>query len=141
MSKVDEVGQVIREPMGATEQLDEGEIDDELEAMEREEREMEAKRKREREDKEAAATGRRVEEVGKQADWQQVEKRRRLEELEGHTRSLQDTTTNQYDADRRLDVSTKRLSQMSIEDGETGKPHNAARMEGVQEAVTESTSS
>lgn len=138
MQKVDEVGQIINEPLEARELVDDGEIDDELEAMEQEEREMKARKIREKEDTEAEVTRRRLEEVSKRDDLQQLEKGRRLQELEGQAMSLQDSKTEQPDAEQQLDTSTKRLSQMSIEDNDPGKLHEADRTDGVQEAVTAS---
>lgn len=140
MDKVDEVGQVINEPIGAREQVDEGEIDDELEAMEREEREKEAKRIKDREEKEAEATRRRLDEIAKKENLEEVEKRRRLEELERRARELREPKAGTDDAERQLDASTKRLSQMSMEDGEDKRMQDPDRIEGVQGAVAEGAS-
>lgn len=137
MGKADEVGQVINEPMGAREQVDEDEIDDELEAMEREEREKEAKTVREREQMEAEVTRRRFEEIAMREDLEEAEKRRKVEELEQRVKRLQKPEAGPGDAEKRLDASTKRLSQISIEADGAGKTHHAERMEGVQEAIAE----
>jgi charged multivesicular body protein 7 len=59
MGKVDEVGKVLEEPLVPGAVVDEGEIDDELEAMEQEER-------REKEEKEAEVTRRRLQELEEQ---------------------------------------------------------------------------
>lgn len=93
MGKVDEVGKVLEEPLSAGAAVDEGEIDDELEAMENENR-------REREEREAEAT------------------RQRLQELEKHDPGKKQAESNQADVSTNssLEESTKRLSQMSIED-------------------------
>jgi len=136
MGKADEVGQAINEPVGGREQVDDGEVDDELEAMEREEREKEAKRVRESEEKEAEVTRRRLEKTSKREDVE-AEKKSRLEELESQARRLQNTRTRPEDAEQQLDASTKRLSQISIEDNEASKTHGADRIEGVKEALAE----
>ena len=92
MGKVDEVGKVLEEPLNAG-AVDEGEIDDELEALEQEER-------REREEKEAEVTRRRLQELekpevgGKKAEGKQID----------------------VSASSQMEESTKRLSQMSIGD-------------------------
>ncbi len=141
MGKVDEVGQVISEPMGAREQVDEGEIDDELEAMEQEEREKEARRVKEKEEKEAEVTRRRLEELTRREDLEEAEKRRKVEELELRMRKLQESESAPNTAINQPDVSTKRLSQLSLEDDTAaGKPHDTDHMEGVQKAVAEGSS-
>lgn len=137
MGKVDEVGQVINEPMGAGEQVDEGEIDDELEAMEQEEREKAARKVKDKEEKEAELTRRRLEEIAKKEDLEEAEKKWRAEELEQRLKRLQQPEARPEDAEMQLDASTKRLSQMSIEDDRAAKTQEADRMEGVQEAVIE----
>ena len=93
MGKVDEVGRVLEEPLGTGAAVDEGEIDDELEAMEQEE-------KREREKREAEAT------------W------KKLQELEKPDEGEKQTEHKEADrsAESQLEESTKRLSQMSIDD-------------------------
>ena len=93
MGKVDEVGKVLEEPLNAGAVVDEGEIDDELEALEQEER-------REREEKEAEVT------------------RRRLQELEKPEAGGKEAEGKQTDvsASSQMEESTKRLSQMSIGD-------------------------
>jgi charged multivesicular body protein 7 len=58
MGKVDEVGKMLEEPLVLGAMVDEGEIDDELGAMEQEER-------REREEKEAEVTRGRLQELEK----------------------------------------------------------------------------
>lgn len=92
MGKVDEVGKVLEEPLNAGAVVDEGEIDDELEALEQEER-------RERE-KEAEVT------------------RKRLQELEKPEAGGKEAEGKQTDVSARsqMEESTKRLSQMSIGD-------------------------
>lgn len=137
MSKVDEVGQVINEPMGAREQVDEGEIDDELEAMEQEEKEKEAKRVKEKERKEAEITQRRLEEIARREDREETEKRRKVLELEQRMKNLQESESVSNEAVNQLDVSTNRLSQISLENDAAGKTHDTAGMEGVQKAVAE----
>ena len=88
MGKVDEVGKVLEEPLNAGQVVDEGEIDDELEAMETEEKKV----------REAIETER---------------MRKRLQELDnsGEKQKADKSRTGEQ-----LDESTKRLSQMSIED-------------------------
>ena len=139
MSKVDEVGQIINEPMGAREQVDEGEIDDELEAMEREEREKEAQKVREREEREAELTRVRLEELaGKEGALDEAHRRKKVDELEARLRDLQKKPgAGPEEAGNQLDASTKRLSQMSLEDDGAAKLLDADRMKGVQEAVAE----
>lgn len=94
---VDEVGRVLEEPLNAGAAIDESEIDDELAAMEQEE-------KREREDGEVEAT------------------RKQLQELEKQEQDRRQTKERQPDvsAESQLEESTKRLSQMSIEDDGKG---------------------
>ena len=140
MDKVGEVGQVINEPIGAREQVDEDEIDDELEAMEKEKREKEAKRVKEIEENEAEATRKRLEEIAKREDLEEAEKRRRIDELQQRARALRESTAGKDDTGQQLDASTKRLSQMSIEEEGDKRPKDPDRMEGVQEAVAEGTS-
>lgn len=139
MEKVDEVGQVINEPMGARGEVDEGEIDDELEAMEKEEREKEAKRVKEREEKEAEVTRKRLEEIAQKEDLEQAEKRRRFDELEQRAKALRASTAIENDAEQLLDASTKRFSQMSIEEEANPQTQDPNRMEGVREALVEGT--
>jgi len=91
MGKVDEVGKVLEEPLNADAALDEGEIDDELEAMEIEQ-------KKAQEAVEAEKT------------------RKRLEELERFGEKEKATESGSE-----LEEGTKRLSQMSIEDDGRGK--------------------
>lgn len=143
MAKVDEVGQVIGEPLGgAREQIDEDEVDEELEAMEREERMKEERRVKDREDREAEVTRKRLEEIRRREDLDDSEKRRREKEVEQRGKQIRESITGiQDDAEKQLDVSTKRLSQMSIEDdSEAGRSRSKDRMEGVQEAVPENAS-
>jgi charged multivesicular body protein 7 len=90
MGKVDEVGKLLEEPLNAGAVVDEGEIDDELEALEQEER-------REREVKEAEVT------------------RRRLQELEKLEAAEKEAEGKQADSSQ-VEESAKRLSQMSIRD-------------------------
>jgi charged multivesicular body protein 7 len=90
MGKVDEVGKLLEEPLNAGAVVDEGEIDDELEALEQEER-------REREVKEAEVT------------------RRRLQELEKPEVAEKEAEGKQADSSQ-VEESAKRLSQMSIRD-------------------------
>jgi charged multivesicular body protein 7 len=90
MGKVDEVGKLLEEPLNAGAVVDEGEIDDELEALEQEER-------REREVKEAEVT------------------RRRLQELEKPEAAEKEAEGKQADSSQ-VEESAKRLSQMSIRD-------------------------
>jgi charged multivesicular body protein 7 len=90
MGKVDEVGKLLEEPLNAGAVVDEGEIDDELEALEQEER-------REREVKEAEVT------------------RRRLQELEKPEAAEKEAEGKQADSSQ-VEESVKRLSQMSIRD-------------------------
>lgn len=68
MGKVDEVGKVLEEPLVPGAVVDEGEIDDELEAMEQEEG-------REREEKDAEVTRRRLQELEKQDAEKKTEQR------------------------------------------------------------------
>jgi charged multivesicular body protein 7 len=68
MGKVDEVGKVLEEPLVPGAVVDEGKIDDELEAMEQEER-------KEREDTEAEVTRRRLQELEKQIAEKKMEQR------------------------------------------------------------------
>jgi charged multivesicular body protein 7 len=113
MGKVDEVGKVLEEPLNAGAVVDEGEIDDELVAMEQED-------KREREEREAEAT------------------RKRLQELERQEEDRRQTKEKQADrsADSQLEESTKRLSQMSIEEDMKGP----GRHEGEErQEITEET--
>jgi charged multivesicular body protein 7 len=93
MGKVDEVGKLLEEPLSADAVVDEGEINDELEALEREER-------REREKKEAEVTRRRLQELEK------------LEAAEKEAEGKQADTS----ASSQVEESAKRLSQMSIRD-------------------------
>ena len=93
MGKVDEVGKVLEEPLAAGAVVDDGEIDDELEAMEQAERKV-------REENEAEVTRRRLQELEKQ----EVDRK----DAEGKRSDL--STSSQ------VEESTKRLSQMSIED-------------------------
>lgn len=86
MGKVDEVGKVLEEPLNADAALDEGEIDDELEAMEMEQKKVQ-------EAVEAEKTRKRLEEL------ERVREKEKPAESGGA-----------------LEESTKRLSQMSIED-------------------------
>ena len=139
MGKVDEVGQVINEPIGAREQVDEGEIDDELEAMEREEREKEARRVKEKE-KEAEVTRMRLEEIARRENLEETEKRRKVVELEQGMKKLQESESVPHEAVNQLDVSTKRLSQMSLEDDTADETHDTDGMEGVQKAIAEGSS-
>jgi charged multivesicular body protein 7 len=111
MGKVDEVGKVLEEPLNAGAVLDEGEIDDELEAMERDER-------RETEEREAEAT------------------RKRLQELEKQDADKKLTEDKQTDvsATSLLEENTKRLSQMSIEDDGKGRDgHNQQERQKITE--------
>ncbi|ERF76461.1 hypothetical protein EPUS_06122 [Endocarpon pusillum Z07020] len=140
MGKVDEVGKVINEPMGAREQVDESEIDDELEAMEREEKEKEARRVKEKEEKEAEVTRSRLEEIARREDLEETEKRRKVEELEQGIKKSQESDSVPNEAVNQLDASTKRLSQMSHEDDAAGKTHDTDGMQGVQKAVAEGSS-
>jgi charged multivesicular body protein 7 len=113
MGKVDEVGKVLEEPLNAGAVVDEGEIDDELVAMEQED-------KREREEREAEAT------------------KKRLQELEKQEEDRRQTKENQADrsTDSQLEESTKRLSQMSIEEDKQG----LGRHEGEErQKITEET--
>jgi charged multivesicular body protein 7 len=90
MGKVDEMGKLLEEPLNADAVVDEGKIDDELEALEQEER-------REREVKEAEVT------------------RRRLQELEKLEAAEKEAEGKQADSSQ-VEESAKRLSQMSIRD-------------------------
>jgi charged multivesicular body protein 7 len=112
MGKADEVGKVLEEPLNPGAVVDEGEIDEELEAMEEEDR-------REREEREAEAT------------------RKRLQELDKQDVDKKQTAGKQADvsANSQLEESTKRLSQMSIEDG---KRHDRYDQEERQK-ITEET--
>jgi charged multivesicular body protein 7 len=112
MGKADEVGKVLEEPLNPGAVVDEGEIDEELEAMEEEDR-------REREEREAEAT------------------RKRLQELDKQDVDKKQTAGKQADvsANSQLEESTKRLNQMSIEDG---KRHDRYDQEERQK-ITEET--
>jgi len=66
--KVDEAGKVLEEPLIPGAVMDEGEIDDGLEAMEQEER-------KEREEREAEVTGRGLQELEKQDAEKKTEQR------------------------------------------------------------------
>jgi hypothetical protein len=68
MGKVDEVDKMLEEPLVLGAMVDEGEIDDELGAMEQEER-------REREEKEAEVTRGRLQELEKQDAEKKTEQR------------------------------------------------------------------
>ena len=110
MGKVDEVGKALEEPLAAGAMTDEGGIDDELEAMEQEER-------RAREEKEADTTRKRLQELDKQ------------EALTKETEEREaDRSTNSH-----LEESTKRLSQMSIEDDGRAQDGSAKEMRKISE--------
>jgi charged multivesicular body protein 7 len=113
MGKVDEVGKMLEEPLNAGAVVDEGEIDDELEAMEQEER-------RDREEREAEAT------------------RKRLQELEKQDADKKLTEDKQTDvsANSQLEENTKRLSQMSIEADGKGR---GGQDEQERQTITEET--
>jgi charged multivesicular body protein 7 len=68
MEKVDEVAQVVNEPLNAAQGLDEGDVEDELEAMERDEARKRAAAEEEREAAEAEKTRRTLEEVERPTD-------------------------------------------------------------------------
>lgn len=136
MGKVDEVGQVINEPIGAGEQVDESEVDDELEAMEREER-AEAKRASQREEEQAKRTRRRLEEIAQREDLGEAEEKSKLEQLERRAGGSEATRPRPDGAEQQLDASTNRLSQLSVEDDGGGKRYDANGMEGVQKIVAE----
>jgi charged multivesicular body protein 7 len=137
MGKVDEVGQIINEPVGAREQVDESEVDDELEAMEREERAKEAKRAGEREEEEAKRSRRRLEEIAQREDLGEAAKKSKLEQLERQAGGSEATRSRADGAEQQLDASTNRLSQLSVEDDGGGKRPDANGMEGVQKTVAE----
>ncbi|KAK2753140.1 hypothetical protein FQN54_007965 [Arachnomyces sp. PD_36] len=111
MSKVDEVGNVISE---AGPVVDEGEIDDELEAMESQDRE-------EREKKEAQET------------------QRRLVELEKIEEAGRAAAQKERQSELDIDESINRLSQMSIDDSGNGadkaKPTQNMRTLSEEKAV------
>jgi charged multivesicular body protein 7 len=137
MGKVDEVGHIINEPIGAREQVDESEVDDELEAMEREERVKEAKRASEREEEEAKRTRRRLEEVAQREDLGEAAKKSKLEQLERQAGGSEATRPRPDGAEQQLDASTNRLSQLSVEVDGGGKRPDANGMEGVRKTVAE----
>jgi charged multivesicular body protein 7 len=100
MSQVDEVGDVIAEAGQEAGNVDEAEVDDELEAMERAETEkIEAKEraeKEERERKEAAET------------------KRRLDALEETERQAKEAAKRNAEAEKQLDKSTENMERMSL---------------------------
>ncbi|KUJ07033.1 uncharacterized protein LY89DRAFT_790118 [Mollisia scopiformis] len=99
MSQVDEVGNVITE-IGQAGAVDEGEVDDELEAMEREEREkVEAKERAEREERERQEA---------------AETKKRLDALEEVERSAK-KQSEEADVEKRLSTSTESLKRMSLD--------------------------
>jgi charged multivesicular body protein 7 len=112
IGKVDEVGQVISEPLDPKAILDEEDVDEELAAMEAEQRNAE--------------------------EWVEAEKtRKRLKELDRLEREKRDTEgvaeLKEQDLEGEssevpLEASTKRLSDMSIEDDQ-GKSNQAAPRE------------
>jgi charged multivesicular body protein 7 len=98
MSQVDEVGNVITE-LGQAGAVDEGEVDDELEAMEREEKEkVEAKERAEREEREK-----------KEAE----ETKMRLDALEDVERAAKQQS--EADVEKELNKSTEELKRMSLD--------------------------
>ncbi|CAG8949315.1 hypothetical protein HYFRA_00004941 [Hymenoscyphus fraxineus] len=101
MSQVDEVGNVIAEVGQGATAVDESEVDDELEAMERQEREkMEAKERREREareEKEAAET------------------KVRLDALKEVEQAAKEAASKSQEADTEMDQETEEDLEDSIE--------------------------
>lgn len=113
MAKVDEVGNIINEAGPA---VDEDELDDELAAMENQEREA-------RGAKEAEATRRKLAEIERfEKSAIEAEARRKAEKE-------QVTTAADYDSD--LEDSIGKLSQMSIEDNSKGSDTEAKKREQV----------
>ncbi|KAK2774909.1 hypothetical protein FQN53_003385 [Emmonsiellopsis sp. PD_33] len=114
MGKVDEIGGVISE---AALVVDEGELDEELEAMEMREREA-------RDVEEAEATRRRLVELERF----EVEGREREREAEQKEKEKENVSAG-YDSD--LDDSIGKLSQMSIEDNPKEKERKAGNAEKI----------
>lgn len=101
MGQVDEVGNVITE-LGQAGAVDEGEVDDELEAMEREEKEkVEAKERAEGEEREK-----------KEAE----ETKRRLDALD-HAERAAKKQSEEADMEKELNNSTEGLKRMSLDPG------------------------
>jgi charged multivesicular body protein 7 len=103
MEKVDEVGNVIAEPGREAGAVDEGEVDDELEAMEREEREkVEAKERAEKEEREK----REAEETGKRLDALNEAERQAAQTKE----AAQKQTEQESTAEKEMDKEFKRMT-------------------------------
>ncbi|RDL40009.1 Uncharacterized protein BP5553_04349 [Venustampulla echinocandica] len=107
MSQVDEVGNVIAEVGQGTAVVDETEVDDEFEAMEREEREKQEKKEQaereEREKREAAETRRRLD---------------ALEKVEREASRAKESATKQKDeanTEQTIEDSTNQMKRMSLE--------------------------
>ncbi|KKZ67629.1 hypothetical protein EMCG_06689 [[Emmonsia] crescens] len=113
MAKVDEVGNIINEAGPA---VDEGELDDELAAMEHQEREA-------RDAKETEATRRKLAEI------ERFDKSAIEAEAWHKTEKEQVTAAADYDSD--LEDSIGKLSQMSIEDNSKGSDTEAKEREQV----------
>ncbi|CZR63293.1 related to protein SNF7 [Phialocephala subalpina] len=100
MGQVDEVGNVIAE-VGQAGIVDEGEVDDELEAMEREEKDkVEAKERAEREEREKQEA---------------AETKKRLDALEEVEREAKKKAEEAKEAEKELDKSTEELKRMSLD--------------------------
>lgn len=99
MSQVDEVGNVITE-VGQTGIVDDGEVDDELEAMEREEKgKVDAKERAEKEERERMEA---------------AETKRRLDTLEEIERAAK-KQTEEADVEKELNRSTEELKRISLD--------------------------
>ena len=121
MGKVDEVSGVIKEPLNDQAVIDEGELDDELEALEREEKDKQ-------EEKQA-------EERKKQEEKQAEEMKKRLEEAGKLPEGPVKTAPEQKEDDA-VENAAKRLSGMSIEELDKRQESESARSLEKQEAET-----
>jgi charged multivesicular body protein 7 len=103
MERVDEMGNVIAEPGREAGALDEGEVDDEFEAMEREEREkVEAKERAEKEEREK----REAEETRKKLDALNEAERQAAQTKEAAQKQAEQEST----AEKEIDEEFKRMS-------------------------------
>jgi charged multivesicular body protein 7 len=131
MGKVDEVGEALRE--GATAGVDEDEVDEELAAMEAEEKrvreEKEAEERRTKEEKEAEEMRRRLAGIESNVPEEKKEEVAPVAQTSGsaNVEAAKILSTAKADAD--LEDSIKRLSQMSVEDAGPAKEGSFAQEE------------
>ncbi|KAL2429517.1 hypothetical protein ABEF95_005668 [Exophiala dermatitidis] len=149
MGKVDEVTGVIAEPLDGKAVLDEGEVDEELESMEREEsikkQEKEREVKKRIEAQEAEATRRRLAELDQmqatQAESQRQEKERPRDDQENVPMSdaaLEQSLSSSMEKLRRLDIDD--LQQQPNQDQNQNQMLQQAQQNKQHERVMEGTS-